>query len=111
MQVSSVLNSYGSVQTHGVDKRGGNTAAATQTPPATPTQPAESTRVQLSAEGRAKSATAQSEAAARSLQQNNDRETAAAAAAATRQQERSNGQPAEGFSFNGVGAYSRVFGS
>src|SRR5690242_12779040 len=108
MEISTVLNA--SVASGSIKTSGEQLAAATKKPSEGESPQAESTRVQLSAFGQAKSATAQSETAA-SLLDNKNLEAAANSTAAAQAQSRRAGQPQQGFSFNGVVAYSRVFSS
>lgn len=87
MEVSNILN--GASLQSGAGSIGSQIAAATRKPVERPSQPAESTRVQLSAAGQLKSAAAEVE---------------------DRRANQVQAQAQQGFSFNGVRAYSRIFG-
>jgi hypothetical protein len=94
-----------------INSSGEQLAVTTSGAPERPASPAESTRVQLSAAGLAQSAAAQVEPAAAGRLDNDNPETAAAATAAAREQIQLPGPPQQGFSFNGVAAFSRIFSS
>lgn len=107
MEISTLLNA--SLPSGSLKTSGEQLAAATRTPSGRESLQTESTRVQLSALGQAKSASAQSETAPGLEKKNLD--AAADSSAAVQQQAGQAKRPQQGFSFNGVAAYSRVFSS